>query len=157
MGLGDSKKKRLYISLCLVPLICSGCSGRTPEPLILEYDDFGPQVIAHELIGMGWYQWNACGSEDDNYQYHIRVVIYKDMTEEDIRAKYPSVKGTIDYRYIQAEAAEGFLAEKIAECRKYMQKAEKEGPDAKEGSYELFERLVSELTTTLDRIKKHFK
>lgn len=42
---------------------------------ILPYAAFGPQVAAHELIGMEWWQWQAVGGDEDR-EYPIQVVVY---------------------------------------------------------------------------------
>lgn len=42
---------------CAMLIGCSGMRpGAEPHTEVLAYQDFGPQVIAHELIGTQWWQ-----------------------------------------------------------------------------------------------------
>jgi hypothetical protein len=94
------------------------CSSATPATkstaavLLLDYQDFGPQVIAHELIGMEWYQWNATG--DEKLRDPIVVVVYRAQDEKDVRKLYPVDRATKhDYRYVSQKAATDFLHSQI--------------------------------------------
>jgi len=34
------------------------------EVVLLDYNDFGPQIIAQEVISMEWWQWQDHGDSD---------------------------------------------------------------------------------------------
>jgi hypothetical protein len=78
--------------------------------LVLRYQDFGPQVVAHEWLGMEWYQWNSHGSDDPNEEDDIRVVIYRDVPLDEVKKIYPVVVGKQDYRYLEYGAALDLLS-----------------------------------------------
>ena len=69
--------------------------------MVLRYGRFGPQVLAHELIGFEWYPWNACGHPDPRHIDDIWVVVYRDIGLEEVKRLYPVVKDLgKDYRYV---------------------------------------------------------
>jgi hypothetical protein len=104
----------LYLSGLLFTL--PGCSSHSArKTVVLDYGDFGPQALAWELIGFEWYQWDPCGYEDPNFEYNIRIVIYDDATDDEIRKLYPTVEHKIDYRYVRRAEATKFLKQAIAE------------------------------------------
>jgi hypothetical protein len=72
---------------------------------VLPYDSFGPQVIAHELIGMEWWQWDNHGDSEPR-EYPIKVVVYWNQTLEETRKKFPVDRTKEqDYRYVKYSAA----------------------------------------------------
>jgi hypothetical protein len=101
-------------------MLC-GCSDGNAEAYtaVFEYDDFGPQVAACELIGMGWYQWDNHGYEEPDYKYNIKVVVYYQISLDDVKRAYPTVKGEVDYRYVTKERALSHLKSKIAEFEEF--------------------------------------
>ena len=117
-------------------------SGSAPM-LLLDYEDFGPQVMAHELIGFQWYQWDAHGSEDPGVHYDIRVVVHEKGQLEQARKRYPVVKGKTDYRYVDAEFAIAYLDRMIADCESTRNPPEDVS----------FDELAHTLRSTLDQIK----
>ncbi len=109
---------KTLLVLCLSGLLLTlpGCSSRsTRKTVVLDYGDFGPQALACELIGFEWYQWDPCGYEDPDFEYNIRIVVYDDLGNDDIRRLYPTVEGKIDYRYVRRAEAIKFLKQAIAE------------------------------------------
>lgn len=64
----------------LIGLLSGACVNQqtltSASPFLLGYDDFEPQIIAHELLGMGWWQWES-HDEFRPAQYDIAVVVYK--------------------------------------------------------------------------------
>jgi len=91
-----------------------GRAGEGPRPhtLLLDYDDFGPQVIAHELIGMQWFQWDAHG--DESRKEKIVVVVYSGQGKEAVSKQFPVNRATKqDYRYVSQKAALDFLDKQI--------------------------------------------
>lgn len=100
-----------------------------PRTLVLGYDAFGPQVVAHELIGYGWNQWKAEGHQlpDD---VEVKVVVYRGLRPGKVRAAYPVVRGRSDYRYVEYGRALRFLDGKIAELEGW-KKAERDADSVK--------------------------
>ena len=75
--------------LLIITLSLSGYSYKLPtEELILNYDYFGPQAMAYEIIGNDWFQWLA-HSEPRTKKYSIKVIIYNEVTLNAIANKYP--------------------------------------------------------------------
>jgi len=99
--------------------------------LVLGYEEFGPQVIAYELIGFGWNQWKAEGHElpDD---VAVKVVVYRGVRLGKVRAAYPVVRGRGDYRYVEYGRALRFLDRKIAEVEGWKEAKQAAWPVAAE-------------------------
>ncbi len=94
----------------------TGCGHKQQTTMLLDYDDFGPQVAAHEIIGMAWWQWDQHGDPDPGEPYDIKVVVYRDISLEQVRELFPvrEEKGQ-DYRYLSCEQAYSYLNETILE------------------------------------------
>lgn len=92
-----------------------GPPSRPPHTLVLDYDDFGPQGMAYELLGMEWWQWEAGGSWEMGDRFDVRVVIYRGITEPEVATEYPTVVGHADYRYVSYDEAMAYFEENIAE------------------------------------------
>ena len=73
--------------------------------IVLSYNDFGPQVVTHEQIGMGWYQWNSQGPDDPNASDDVKVVVYRNISVDEVKRMYPVIKGKQDYRYLEYQSA----------------------------------------------------
>lgn len=85
---------------------------------MLPYDAFGPQVVAHELIGMEWWQWDSHGDSEPK-EYPIKVVVYWNQSLEETKKRYPVIREKEqDYRYVEYEAAKRHLTEKAKELRR---------------------------------------
>lgn len=127
----------------------SGCTPTTKpvRTLLLDYGDFGPQVIAHELLGMEWYQWDAHGDEDPAHSYNIKVVVYQGMPLESVRKRYPTIKDKIDYRYVERHEATRFLQKAIKNWRQML---------VEEGSSAGEEKNLLRLQGTINRIEEVF-
>ena len=73
----------------------------SPQLLMLRYDEVGPQVLANELIGFQWWQWEAHGDSNPETTYDIRVIVYKDILLKAVQQQYPvNPEFTIDFRYV---------------------------------------------------------
>jgi hypothetical protein len=49
-------------SLVLAALLFFGCAhAEVKNIVVLDYNDFGPQATAYELLGMDWLQWQLHG------------------------------------------------------------------------------------------------
>ena len=89
---------------------------RGRQTMVLHYGRFGPQVLAHELIGFEWYQWNRTGHPDPRHIDDIWVVVYRDMDLEEVKKLYPVVKDLRqDYRYVVYDKALHYLDGHIKE------------------------------------------
>jgi hypothetical protein len=92
--------------------LLAGCAA-TREPyagmVVLSYDELGPQVAVHELIGYEWYQWNSHGDSDPNKFDDVKVVVYRNIPLEKVKEMYPVIVGKQDYRYLDYEAAINYL------------------------------------------------
>ena len=92
------------------------CTNQVKQnSVMLDYSDFGPQVIASEIIGMEWWQWQSHG-ESRPMEDIIKVVVYRDISLEKVKALYPvNPEKRKDYRYLEYKKAFDFLEEKIQE------------------------------------------
>ena len=100
---------------CLTLLVAS-CSNTEPKKIaIFNYNDFGPQVIANEVIGQEWWQWQPHGDSRPR-NYDIKVIVYRNATLAEVKKLY-SVKPQdfLDYRYLEYDKALSYLEEKIEE------------------------------------------
>lgn len=103
----------LTIFALLTLLSCN--SNSSAKIIVLNYDDFGPQIIAYEVIGMGWWQWEDHGDSRPK-KYDIKVVIYKDINLEKVKSLYPTdSKKEKDYRYLEYRLAMKYLDSRIEE------------------------------------------
>ncbi|MBN2366874.1 MAG: hypothetical protein EH225_13580 [Calditrichaeota bacterium] len=69
---------------------------------LMEYSDFGVQSMAYELIGFQWYQWESHGAPDPNIKYNIKVVVYRNISLEEVQKLYTVNRNKKeDYRYIE--------------------------------------------------------
>lgn len=101
----------------IIILFCVAIVGCTPafdKTIVLNYDDFGPQVSAYETIGMNWWQWQGQGKPDPPYYYDIKVVVYRDISPQRVMEMYPVVKEkNLDYRYLPYTKALLYLNKEI--------------------------------------------
>ena len=96
-------------------LLIGSAHAETKNMVVLDYDDFGPQAAAYELLGMDWWQWQSHG-ESRPQKYDIKVVVYKDVPIDSVKQKYPVVeKESKDYRYVSYDEAIQYLDEMIQE------------------------------------------
>jgi hypothetical protein len=100
--------------LCLLLLTaCGQPSG--PTTLILDYEDFGPPVVAQEVIGMDWWQWLDHGDSRPKH-YPIKVVVFRGIPLDEVKSSYPvEPEREQDYRYLEYSHAIQYLDKLIAE------------------------------------------
>ncbi len=92
------------------------CGSKPATTLVLDYEDFGPQVAAHELIGMAWWQWDPHGDPAPAQPNPIRVVVYRDVPLAEVQRSFPVVEATKqDFRYVSYEDATAYLDRTIRE------------------------------------------
>ena len=94
-------------------LIAAGCEParvgppqRSSGTVVLRYQDFGPQVMAYELIGYECYSPPGCCCVEPDRQWDIRVVV-KDGVRDAVK--------TGPVRTIDTDAARDFVDAHIAE------------------------------------------
>jgi hypothetical protein len=102
--------------LALMAFLLVGCAhAEVKSMVVLDYNDFGPQAAAYELLGMEWWQWQSHG-ESRPQAYNIKVVVYKDVTLDSVKQKYPVVQEQLkDYRYVSYNDAIQYLDNIIQE------------------------------------------
>ncbi len=76
------------VLIILASLLLHGCSKARNSYAIFEYEDFGPQVMAWEEIGMQWWQWDNHGDDDPKSKYDIKVVVYAGMPLDEIKSDF---------------------------------------------------------------------
>lgn len=91
-----------------------GCSSNIQQRVVvLQYSEFGPQVIASEVIGMQWWQWQDHGDSRPR-DYDVQVVVYRNTNLDEVKLIYPVIpEKSQDYRYLEYGAALRYLDEKI--------------------------------------------
>jgi hypothetical protein len=67
------------------------------------------------LVGPEWWSWEAGGSFEPGDAFDVRVVVYAGRSEQDVAARFPTVKGKSDYRPLPRDRALRYLDEKITE------------------------------------------
>lgn len=92
-----------------------GPPSRPPHTLVLAYDDFGPQAMAFELLGMEWWQWEGGGSWEPGDRFEVRVVVYRGVAPEAVRAEYPTIEGRADHRIVSYDEALAYLERNMAQ------------------------------------------
>ena len=77
----------------------------TSKIRVLDYNDFGPQAVANEIIGMEWWQWEKHGDPRPG-KYNIKIVVYQGIELTLVKNKFPVNKNKFkDYRYVEFDAA----------------------------------------------------
>ena len=115
--------------------------------IALSYSEFGPQVLAHELVGYEWYQWDSHGCSDPHRKYNVRVIVYKNIPLKEVQKLYPVKKDKKqDYRYVE-----------YYEALKYFDRHIKEFTDLEKTDSKRFvesgaNRLLSDFQTTKTKI-----
>jgi hypothetical protein len=107
----------MKIAAVIVLALCaSGCVTVSRNMMVLQYHDFGPQAAAYQAIGMEWWQWDNHGDPDPNFQYDVKVVVYRDIPLSQVREAYPVVKSKQqDFRYLAYTDAMAYLNTTIQE------------------------------------------
>lgn len=119
---------RRYFAL-LVLVILASCSSNTAQisdtsvnntsanakTLVMSYRDFGPQVIAHEIIGNDWWQWQTHGDSRPR-EYNIKVVVFENINLSSVANQYPvAPESAEDYRYLEYSRAMEYLQQHISQ------------------------------------------
>ncbi len=104
----------LRVAVFFLITLLVGCSSNIHQRVVvLQYSEFGPQVIASEVIGMQWWQWQEHGDSRPR-DYDVQVVVYRNTNLEEVKLIYPVIpEQSKDYRYLEYGAALRYLDEKI--------------------------------------------
>lgn len=86
--------------------------GRT---LTLRYEDFGPPAMAHPLLGDPWWQWSGGGSFEQDDSFDIRVVVFREISRDEVAARFPTSEGVSDYRLVEHREALRYLDSEIGD------------------------------------------
>ncbi len=98
------------VALLLIP----GCANEEDNYLVLEYGDFGPQVMAWETLGGQWWQWDANAQSEPALENAIHVVVYDDIPISKIQERFPVNKlKHQDFRYLDARTSLRYLNRNI--------------------------------------------
>lgn len=90
---------------CLVASCVSTNNISNNNYIVLDYKNFGPQAIAGELIGPHYWQWDS-GHYDRPQKFDIKVVVYRDMKLDSVKAMFPVNKDEKkDFRYVRYQVA----------------------------------------------------
>ncbi len=107
-------KNVILLLFLVVPAFCVSNASNVMT-YVLEYEDFGPPIIAHELIGSDWWQWQSHGDSRPR-KYDIRVVVYKNIPLAEVKTLYPVIPlKNQDYRYVNYDDTLKYLDGHIAE------------------------------------------
>jgi hypothetical protein len=108
--------KTSILIFCAVIFAC-GHSISRHEHVILDYKNFGPPALAHELIGMDYWQWDNHGDSRPR-DYPIKVVVYRNVEVQKIKDRFPVIaEKEQDYRYVAYQTAMAYLNDTIAELQ----------------------------------------
>jgi hypothetical protein len=83
---------------------------------VFDYEDFGPQAMAWERLGMQWWQWKSYGDDDPAHKDDIKVVVYAGVPLDEVKKVYPVDEARKkDYRYFAYDDALKYLERHIRE------------------------------------------
>jgi hypothetical protein len=102
---------RLYrlIALTISCYLLASCAmtGKTDNGnfIVLNYQDFGPQAMAEELLGPEYWQWDS-GQYSQPQKFDIKVVVYRNMNLDVVKLTFPVNKNQKkDFRYVEYKVA----------------------------------------------------
>ena len=107
--------KPILLMLCIALSSCStGTINSKYHYSLFEYEDFGPQAMAYELIGMQVWQWQDFVSDPDE-EFDIRVVVFEG--DRDLfQKKFKTIPAQqLDYRLVSYPDAVQYLNHQIEE------------------------------------------
>jgi hypothetical protein len=116
----------------------------------MPYQDFGPQAMSYELLGMEWNQWKSEGHPlpDD---VEVKVVVYRAIDLSQVEKEFPVLKGKSDYRYLEYSRAILYLRENMKTVESYRQE-EAEQPQPEPNAIKMWDELVQTLKKTQGQI-----
>lgn len=69
------------------------------------------------ILGQPWWSWEAGGSWEPCDAFDIRVVVHAGPLTDDVRERFPTVRGKSDYRFVERDRILRYLDEKIRELQ----------------------------------------
>lgn len=120
MNAGFDMEIRMVEKLIVLTLLVllNGCTASSEryrlDYVVFEYEDFGPQAMAYELIGMQVWQWQDFVSDPDE-EFDIRVVVFEG--DRDLfQKKFKTIPAQqLDYRLVSYPDAVQYLNHQIEE------------------------------------------
>ena len=61
--------------------------------------------MSYEFIGLSKYQWNSQGPDDPNENDDVKVVVYRNISLDQVEKMYPVIEKKQDFRYLEYELA----------------------------------------------------
>jgi hypothetical protein len=114
---------------------------------VLDYENFGIQAMAHELLGYQWYQWNSHGDPDPTATHDIKVVVYKDIQLSKVKEFYPVIRELEqDYRYVEFNRTINYFN------RQFKELDELQHTNLRQDDKTMFENLKTTLIKTKEQI-----
>jgi hypothetical protein len=98
----------------ILALLLSACTANpAPKTLTLAYNDFGPQALAYETLGMQWPQWQSHGDDRDN-DPPIDIIVYTNTDRATVQKQFPiDPARNRDRRYLPLNTAIAYLEKNI--------------------------------------------
>lgn len=157
---------KTFFLLLFLNFFLTGCFATTdvqdelyPRFVILSYKDFGPQP--ESLLGVYHWQWpDAENRPRRPIEYDIKVVVYRDISLEEIEKKFPVIpEKKQDYRYIEYEAAALFLDKRIYDMYAYLEMPSRIEESEADQMYNtlFFHTLIIDLYKTSLKIERAIK
>lgn len=107
---------RFFNLFTLLFLVSTCTNAKDQNTMTLHYKDFGPQVIAHALIGNEWWQWENNGAPDPKTVYDITVIVYRNIDLGVVKKQFPvDAERQKDYRYLEYKQSISYLDKHINE------------------------------------------
>ena len=108
--------RRLLLMVCVLLFGAFSSTISASQLWFFDYRDFGPQVAAHKLLGMEWWQWDNHGASDTKAIYPIKIIVYQGHSKEAVAKRFPvNPAAKLDYRYVHHQQATDYLKKQIAE------------------------------------------
>jgi len=86
------------------------CVKTSPNTIMFNYQDFGLQSTAYEVIGFEWWQWQSCGEDCEKEICPIKVIVYRGLSLDEVKVLHPvNEKKKLDYRYLHYNKALNYL------------------------------------------------
>jgi len=136
--------KHIPFFIPVAVLLILACS-HSPKPYaVFDYEDFGPQAMAWETLGMQWWQWEDHGTSDGPHdRYDIKVVVYRGITLAQMQKILPvNESRKQDLRYLAYSDALRYLDDNIGKLK----------PESEQWAVDLRRRLIE----TRERIQRRF-
>ncbi len=106
---------RLFYLIFLSLLLSCTTNQASSNTALFKYEEFGPPVVASEILGMDWWQWQTNGDPRPR-KYDIKVVVYQGVNIDEVKKRFPvNPSLSHDYRYVEYSVAIDYLDKLIEE------------------------------------------